>query len=183
MQRPSLARLHLNNGRSYCSGVPYNGGVLTVKHSVAFVGMKVVSEGEERTVVEVRRFEVGKISETNRRGDVAFLVLNAPFSEKVKQAELGKLTPVIYVTHQDDVVSPRKVAGRWKYITAGFPADYFNPRWLWLDYTNKNDRALVSGDSGGPILNSRGELIGLVSRIDFGCGPNLAHKDVQKVLP
>lgn len=197
---PNVRLYSPTTDKGYCSGVPYEDGVLTVAHSNARAGMKLsTSVGGiyyERRISGVQRVTLPGITpgggKENLAGDVLYLALDRPFPKEVPRAIVDTKAPdlaQVAVTHQDGVRSPRIVV-RFAYrvqMQFNRVPDGANPRWLYLGTAGPKTRLSVPGDSGGGIYRGA-KLVSLVSRGDlppygYMQGPNLARKDARALLP
>ena len=179
MNPPSHVRFIWPDGRglTYASGVPWQDFVIANAHANIAPGQALTSEGETRLVTGVAKIRIPQISASNNEGDVVLLKLDSPFSAAVARAELAdKPGGPLLIRHKDGALSPRTRAAR-----PDAQPDSANPRWLILTAVPKA-RTAIPGDSGGAIINKAGKLVGVLSRMAAGQGPNLTHKDSRSAL-
>lgn len=180
LNTPSHVRFIWPDGRglTYASGVPWGDHVIANAHANLAPGQVLVSEGETREVAAVSKIRVPGLSASNNEGDVVLLRLDSPFSDKVVRATLAdKPAGPLLIRHKDGVWTPRTRAAR----PDGQP-DSSSPKWLILTAA-PGARTAVPGDSGGAIVSKKtGLLVGVLSRMAAGQGPNLTHTDSRAAL-
>lgn len=154
----NTVELQTRTGRTYCTGVVTRGVILTAAHCVA--------DGRDITWAKVhgKRFLVVADS-IYRTQDVAVVV---PASGE----ELGAGVPLASQapTWADPIWVIGHSQGIWGFsITKGIVSHPRRVAWgqVWMQH----DAGAVGGNSGGPVLNSHGELVGIHVFTIIGRGP------------
>jgi S1-C subfamily serine protease len=159
-----------NRGNTFCSGIIVNHIVITAWHCL---------EDGHQTFVQTRdsRWEAALLGKMPG-SDLAALVPVDTRIQLPKGARLAKKAP----GYGDDIWLVGHPLGEFTHtITKGIVSNPFRPNGLFGGHWMQHDAGQTTGNSGGPVLNKRGRLVGIVSfgviqqvRCPMGC---LAFQD------
>jgi serine protease Do len=138
-------------GRTFCSGVIVEGKVLTAYHCI--------DDGRATFVKTVDGEWEAAVWGTDRSADLAVLV---PVDRRKlrRGVKLARRAP----TWGDDVWVIGHPLGEYEYsITRGIVSHPKRDDGIFGGAWFQHDAGTVGGNSGGPVLNKRGQLVGIVS--------------------
>ncbi|MFN3927972.1 MAG: trypsin-like peptidase domain-containing protein [Pseudanabaenaceae cyanobacterium] len=144
---PAVVTVLPGNGNGSGSIIDSRGLVLTNEHVVRF------SDGTVRVRLEDGRTYVGDIIAVDRRSDLALIRLRTNGTERFPTIPLADPKSIAVGQRVFAIGAPFGLSGT---LTTGI-LSRISPR----NGDLQSDAVLNPGSSGGPLLNSRGELIGV----------------------
>jgi len=155
--------VEITAGQGQGSGFVYDadGHIITNEHVVAGASSVSVRFWNGKT------FKASVVG-TDASTDLAVLKVDAPVSQ-LFPLSLGDSSALVVGDQVVAIGSPFGLEGT---VTSGIVREMTSPNHFAIDNSIQTDAAINHGNSGGPLLNAQGKVVGVTSQIESNSGGN-----------